>query len=257
MIAAVLGIAITVVSIVVQLAATRYTSRVADLFFRDKINLGRDGLLRRRLRRVGLGQLHRPHRLRSAGDDHGDRHHVVGEPADSGPLLRLCVRLPRSREGHRPHRRADAGPGDRARRAGAPRDLHRTPGAGGERPGAPGRHRGERARAEGQGDRLRRLGRLAPAAGRLSEPQGVARARVVRHRRAAARRSGLRRAGRRVAGGSGAQPDLAGMEGAAADPRGVRRGARQHAGDGPRGRHRHPLRRRGGARRPRTARSSR
>jgi hypothetical protein len=39
-IAAVLGIAITVVSIVVQLAATRYSSRVADLFFRDKINLG-------------------------------------------------------------------------------------------------------------------------------------------------------------------------------------------------------------------------
>ena len=39
-IAAVLGIAITVVSIVVQLAATRYTSRVADLFFRDRINLG-------------------------------------------------------------------------------------------------------------------------------------------------------------------------------------------------------------------------
>jgi hypothetical protein len=39
-IAAVLGIAITVVSIVVQLAATRYTSRVADLFFRDKINIG-------------------------------------------------------------------------------------------------------------------------------------------------------------------------------------------------------------------------
>jgi len=38
-IAAVLGIAITVVSIVVQLAATRYTSRIADLFFRDRINL--------------------------------------------------------------------------------------------------------------------------------------------------------------------------------------------------------------------------
>lgn len=38
-IAAVLGIAITVVSIVVQLAATRYTSRVADMFFRDKTNL--------------------------------------------------------------------------------------------------------------------------------------------------------------------------------------------------------------------------
>lgn len=38
-IAAVLGIAITVVSIVVQLAATRYTPRVADMFFRDRINL--------------------------------------------------------------------------------------------------------------------------------------------------------------------------------------------------------------------------
>src|SRR5664279_1661617 len=38
-IAAVLGIAITVVSIVVQLAATRYTSRVAEMFFRDRTNL--------------------------------------------------------------------------------------------------------------------------------------------------------------------------------------------------------------------------
>src|SRR4029078_5812687 len=38
-IAAVLGIAITVVAIVVQLAATRYTSRVAEMFFRDRINL--------------------------------------------------------------------------------------------------------------------------------------------------------------------------------------------------------------------------
>ena len=38
-IAAVLGIASTVVSIVVQLAANRYTSRVADMFFRDKTNL--------------------------------------------------------------------------------------------------------------------------------------------------------------------------------------------------------------------------
>jgi hypothetical protein len=38
-IAAVLGIAITVVSIVVQIAATRYTSRVAEMFFRDRTNL--------------------------------------------------------------------------------------------------------------------------------------------------------------------------------------------------------------------------
>ena len=34
-----LGIAITVVSIVVQLAATRYTPRIAEMFFRDKKNL--------------------------------------------------------------------------------------------------------------------------------------------------------------------------------------------------------------------------
>ncbi|HEX8953949.1 MAG TPA: DUF2254 family protein, partial [Polyangia bacterium] len=39
-VAAILGIVITVVSIVVQLAATRYTSRIADLFFRDRTNLG-------------------------------------------------------------------------------------------------------------------------------------------------------------------------------------------------------------------------
>src|SRR5438477_12407060 len=38
-IAAVLGIVITVVSIVVQLAATRYTPRVAEMFFRDRTNL--------------------------------------------------------------------------------------------------------------------------------------------------------------------------------------------------------------------------
>ncbi|MSP59391.1 MAG: DUF2254 domain-containing protein [Myxococcales bacterium] len=36
---AVLGIVITVVSIVVQLAATRYTPRVAEMFFRDRTNL--------------------------------------------------------------------------------------------------------------------------------------------------------------------------------------------------------------------------
>ena len=58
-------------------------------------------------------------------------------------------------------------------------DLHRAPGAGGERPGAPGRHRGERARAEGQGDRLRRLGgacgaswSTTRAARRRSSPSG-------------------------------------------------------------------------------------
>jgi hypothetical protein len=39
-IAALLGIAITVVSIIVQLAATRYTPRVAEMFFRDRTNIG-------------------------------------------------------------------------------------------------------------------------------------------------------------------------------------------------------------------------
>ena len=38
-IAAVLGIVITVVSIVVQLAATRYTPRIAEMFFRDRTNI--------------------------------------------------------------------------------------------------------------------------------------------------------------------------------------------------------------------------
>jgi len=42
-IAAVLGIAITVVSIIVQLAATRYTPRVAEMFFRDRTNLAAMG----------------------------------------------------------------------------------------------------------------------------------------------------------------------------------------------------------------------
>src|SRR5688500_14648054 len=43
-IAAVLGIIITVVSIVVQLAATRYTPAVTSMFFRDRTNLGVFGL---------------------------------------------------------------------------------------------------------------------------------------------------------------------------------------------------------------------
>ena len=36
---AILGIAITVVSIILQLAATRYTPRVTEMFFRDRTNL--------------------------------------------------------------------------------------------------------------------------------------------------------------------------------------------------------------------------
>lgn len=40
LVAAFLGVVITVVSIVVQLAATRYTPRIADLFFRERTNIG-------------------------------------------------------------------------------------------------------------------------------------------------------------------------------------------------------------------------
>src|SRR5262245_3272780 len=38
-IAAILGIVITVASIIVQLAATRYTPRITTMFFRDRTNL--------------------------------------------------------------------------------------------------------------------------------------------------------------------------------------------------------------------------
>ena len=54
MIAAVFGIVITVVSIIVQLSADRYTG-VARMFLRDRVNLGGDGLLRHRLRRAACG----------------------------------------------------------------------------------------------------------------------------------------------------------------------------------------------------------
>src|SRR5262245_36860253 len=37
---AILGIAITVVSIVVELASSRYTGKIADLFLRDPVNFG-------------------------------------------------------------------------------------------------------------------------------------------------------------------------------------------------------------------------
>ncbi len=40
LVAAFLGVVITVVSIVVQLAATRYTPRIADMFFRERTNIG-------------------------------------------------------------------------------------------------------------------------------------------------------------------------------------------------------------------------
>ena len=50
-VAAVLGIVITVVSIVVQLAATRYTPRIADMFFRDRTNLGVLAFFAYRMRR--------------------------------------------------------------------------------------------------------------------------------------------------------------------------------------------------------------
>ena len=65
--AAVFGIVITVVSIIVQLTAERYTG-VARMFLRDRLNICRRRLLRRRLRgqRVAVGLA--ADRLRAARD---------------------------------------------------------------------------------------------------------------------------------------------------------------------------------------------
>ena len=222
-IAAVLGIAITVVSIVVQLAATRYTSRVADLFFRDRINLGVMGFFVVACVEALWVSL-------TVRTDYVPQATITATVImASGSLLllvpyfayvfdfldpekviaRIGVADARARDRRasgRGRRRADA--------------VDRAPGAGGQRPRAPGRHRGQRARAEGQGDRHRRLGGAAPPAGRVPGAQGDARRRVVRDRRGAARRSRLRRAGRRLA----RRPRAAGAPGSSG--RGCARSAR-------------------------------
>ena len=108
--AAVLGLALTVSSIIVQLAATRFTPHITSLFFRARTNLGILGFFvtssiyvlwvnfsARRSLPAALGRA-----VLDAADD--------GEPAAALPVLRLRVRLPRSGEDRRAHH------GRRARR---------------------------------------------------------------------------------------------------------------------------------------------
>ena len=151
---------------------------------------GRDGLLRRRLPGGAVGQPDGAQGLRPPGDDHGDGHHGVRQPAGVGAVLRLRVRLPRPGEGDRAHRSRDAGARDLTQAdAVGRRDRRRSAVARARRPRQPGRHRGERAGTEGQGDRDRRVGGAAPAAGRVPAAQGRAGRRLVHDRRGAARRS--------------------------------------------------------------------
>ena len=248
-IAAVLGIAITVVSIVVQLAATRYTSRVADLFFRDRINLGVMGFfvvacVEALWVSFTVRRDYVPQATITATVIMASGSVLLLVPYFAYVFDFLDPEKVIARIGAETLERAT---GRKEAKAGAATDTVDAPVPGGQRPRAPGRHRGQRARAEGQGDRDRRVGGAAPAAGRIPDAQGRARRRLVRDRPRAARRSGLRRAGRRLAGRSRDPPHLAGMEGPAADPRGVRRRADHDARDGARGRDRHALRGRGGA----------
>ena len=211
---------------------------------------GRDGLLRRRLRRGAVGQLHGAQGLRPAGDDHRRRSSWRRAACwcwcRTSPTCSTSSTRRRSSRASAPRRwSARRRPSRRGRGRRRPPPTRQAQAV--ERPRAPGRHRGQRARAEGQGDRDRRVGGAAPAAGRVPDAQGRARRRLVRDRRGAARRSGLRRAGRRFARRPREPAHLAGVEGPAPDPRGVRRGADDDARDGARRRHRHALRGRGGA----------
>ena len=182
-IAAVLGIAITVVSIVVQLAATRYTSRVADLFFRDRINLGVMGFfVVACVEALWVSFTVRRDYVPQATI-------TVTVLMASGSVLLLVPYFAYVFDFLDPEKviaRIGAETLDRAtsrKDDGAGRHRrHRAPGPGDQRPRAPGRHRGQRARAEGQGDRDRRVGGAAPAAGRVSGAQGRARRRMVRDR---------------------------------------------------------------------------
>ena len=201
-IAAVLGIVITVVSIVVQLAATRYTPRVADMFFRDRTNLGVMGFFVVACV-VGVWV-----QLSVGARDfvpRVDRAHdvlVTSSACSDGAVLRLRVRLPRARERRRAHRARRRWP--RAAPRAAPtrgerrRVAARRRGARGAR--AAHRHRGQRDLAEGQDHRVRRDRRArATCVVELPRQEEARRRRVVRDRRGAAREPRLRRAGRRVA----------------------------------------------------------
>ena len=184
-IAAVLGIAITVVSIVVQLASTRYTSRVADLFFRDRINLGVMGFfvvacVEALWVSFTVRRDYVPQATITATVIMASGSVLLLVPYFAYVFDFLDPEKVIARIGAETLERATSPKGGKA---GADRHDH-APGAGGQRPRPPGRHRGQRARAEGQGDRDRRVGGAAPPAGRIPGAQGRARRRMVRDRRA-------------------------------------------------------------------------
>ena len=113
--AAVFGIVITVVSIIVQLTADRYTG-VARMFLRDRINVAGAGLLRRRVRRAASGSRRRckPTTCRAPRWS-AMLSMTTGGLVLMAPVLRLRVLVPRAAEHHRaasartPSRRAANG----------------------------------------------------------------------------------------------------------------------------------------------------
>ena len=257
-IAAVLGIAITVVSIVVQLAATRYTSRVADLFFRDRINLGVMGFfvvacvealwVSFTVRRDYVPQATITATVIMASGSVlllVPYFAYVFDFLDPEKVIARIGAETLERATGRKEAKADAGATDTVtRQAQAVSGLA---------------HLADIAvNALGQKDKVIATDASAALRRLLVEYQtrkGALDADWFAIGSGAARRSGLRRAGRRLAGRSREPPHLAGVEGPAADPRGVRRRADHDARDGARGRDRHALRGRGGAggRRPRGA----
>ena len=257
-IAAVLGIAITVVSIVVQLAATRYTSRVADLFFRDRINLGVMGFfvvacVEALWVSFTVRRDYVPQATITATVIMASGSLLVLVPyfayvfdfLDPEKVIARIGQQTLERATSRKRTHVDGQPDDTTLRQ--------------DQTVSGLAHLADIAvNALGQKDKVIATDASAALRRVLVEYQGAqgdARRRVVRDRRAAAHRSGLRRAGGRFAGRPGQPAHVAGVEGAAPDPRGVRRRADDDARDGARRRHRHALRRRGGAgrRRPRGA----
>ena len=161
-VAAVLGIVITVVSIVVQLAATRYTSRIADMFFRDRTNLGVMGFFVVACIDAVWVDLRVAHRLRAAGD------HRLHDDAGHRSLLILVPYfayvfdfLDPERVVGRIQQQAVAAALDAARRSAG--DARAAPAARARRRRAALRHRGERRSqkdkviASGAVDAMRRL----------------------------------------------------------------------------------------------------
>jgi hypothetical protein len=168
-IVAVLAIAITVVSIVVQLAATRYTSRIADMFLPRPHQPRHHGLLRGGLsqRRLGepggLGQL-RAARHRGDDDGGGDGELVAAHPYFAHVFDFLDPERSSCASGS-----SRSTPSSTRSASTSPRARRSPP-----QPRAPGRRGGERRLPEGQGDR--RPGHLgaAPVPGALSDGQGDA-----------------------------------------------------------------------------------